>query len=413
MESILPSLRGLPRTFWLLWVGALINRLGGFVMTFLALYLTGVRGLSVAAAGTVVSLWGLGGFVAAPVGGILADRWGRRPTLLLSLFTAPLALALLYVANTPATIAAAAVVYGFFSDLFRPANQAMIADVVGPQDRTRAFGILYWAINLGFAVAAIAGGTLAEHGYGWLFGLDGTTTAACGLLIALTIAETRPVVMAPPAGADPQDQVAPTRRPWADLGVPLRDLQFVALCGLSIVWATVFQQFFVALPIDMRAHGVSAKSYGLLMSLNGILIITLQPFVLNHLGRLRRSQVLALGATLVGLGLGLNGVAHSAPWYALSIGVWTLGEIVQVPVLFAVIADLSPPASRGVYQGVFGMTWSSAMVVGPALGAAVLSHFGASVLWSGCLVAGLLVALGQLTLARPRGVRLGLTPPID
>jgi MFS family permease len=411
MESILPSLRGLPRTFWLLWLGALINRLGGFVMTFLALYLTGVRGLSVPAAGTVVSLWGLGGFMAAPIGGILADRWGRRPTLLLSLFSAPLALALLYFANTPTTIAAAAVVYGFFSDLFRPANQAMIADVVGPKDRTRAFGILYWAINLGFAVAAIAGGTLAEHGYGWLFGLDGATTAACGLLIAFTIAETRPVAAA--ADADPPAQVAPRRHPWADLGVPLRDVQFVALCGLAVVWATVFQQFFVALPIDMREHGMSAKSYGFLMSLNGILIITLQPFVLNHLGRLRRSQVLALGATLVGIGLGLNGVAHSAPLYALSIAVWTLGEIVQVPVLFAVIADLSPTASRGVYQGVFGMTWSSAMVVGPALGASVLSHFGAGVLWSGCLIAGLLVALGQLTLARPRGIRLGLTPPID
>jgi MFS family permease len=407
MESILPSLRGLPRTFWLLWVGALINRLGGFVMTFLALYLTGARGLSVAAAGTVVSLWGLGGFIAAPIGGVLADRWGRRPTLLLSLFTAPLALALLYFANTPLTIAMAAVVYGFFADLFRPANQAMIADVVGPRDRTRAFGILYWAINFGFAVAAIAGGTLAEHGYGWLFGLDGMTTAACGVLIAVTITETRP------AHTSPEGEHAPKRHLWADLGVPLRDLQFVALCGLAIVWATAFQQFFVALPIDMRAHGVSAKSYGLLMSLNGILIITLQPFVLNHLGRLRRSQVLALGAVLVGIGLGLNGVAHSPPWYALSIGVWTLGEIVQVPVLFAVVADLSPPASRGVYQGVFGMTWSSAMVVGPALGAAVLSHFGAGVLWSGCLVAGLLVALGQLSLARPRGVRLGLTPPID
>ena len=42
---------GLPRTFWLLWTGTLINRLGAFVVIFLAIYLTGERGFTQSQAG--------------------------------------------------------------------------------------------------------------------------------------------------------------------------------------------------------------------------------------------------------------------------------------------------------------------------------------------------------------------------
>ena len=53
----------LPPTYWLLWLGTLINRLGGFVIPFLTLYLTGQRGLSVSRAALMVSLFGAGSFI--------------------------------------------------------------------------------------------------------------------------------------------------------------------------------------------------------------------------------------------------------------------------------------------------------------------------------------------------------------
>jgi len=79
------DLRGLPRTFWVLWTGALINRLGGFVLPLLAFYLTGERGLSVQQVGLVISLFGAGVLCAGPVGGFLSDHLGRRRTLILAL----------------------------------------------------------------------------------------------------------------------------------------------------------------------------------------------------------------------------------------------------------------------------------------------------------------------------------------
>src|SRR6478672_2445135 len=86
---------GLPSTFWWLWAGTLVNRMATFVVPFMALYLTQQRHLSVAWAGLVVSLFGAGGIGASLVGGMLADRIGRRPTMMFSLTASGLGTALL------------------------------------------------------------------------------------------------------------------------------------------------------------------------------------------------------------------------------------------------------------------------------------------------------------------------------
>src|SRR5882724_6718398 len=71
---------GLSRTYWMLWSGMLLNRLGGTIFFLLGIYLTRERGLSPALAGLVISLYAAGGLFAGPIAGALADRVGRRAT---------------------------------------------------------------------------------------------------------------------------------------------------------------------------------------------------------------------------------------------------------------------------------------------------------------------------------------------
>jgi MFS family permease len=116
--------------------------------------------------------------------------------------------------------------------------------------------------------------------------------------------------------------------------------------------------------------------------------------------------VLAVAALLLGLGFGMYAVPGAAAWYATGVAIWTLGEIAMAPTSSSIVADLAPMALRGRYQGVFQMSWGSAMFVGPALGTVVLQRLGGATLWTACLAIGLVVSAGHLAIAGARSRRL-------
>lgn len=382
------EVRGLPRTYWILWAGALINRLGGFVMPLLALYLTGERGLSVEQAGLVVSLYGGGALLSGPVGGFFADRSGRRTTLVAALVLGALAMLHLAIARTLLHVCAAAFLLGLFGELYRPVVSAAIADVVPPADRARAYGILYWAVNLGFAVGSALGGAMSRYGWYLLFVGDAVTTLGYAAIVWVRIPETRPAHLA-------HEEREPL---WA----PLADRPFLAFCALITLVAMLFNQAFVTLPVDVRDHGLSPAAYGSLIALNGVLIFLFQPVVARLVSPYPRHRVLSGAAALVGAGFGMTALMRSPPGYVLSIAVWTAGEIVMAGIGPAVAADAAPPSRRGAYQGLFHMSFGMAALTAPAAGSFVLGHFGSSVLWAACLAVGLASALGQLALGTLR-----------
>ena len=383
----------LPRAFWLLVVGTLINRIGGFVSPFLAIYLTTARGLGVEQVGLIVALVGIGSIASGPLGGFLADHFGRRRALAAATALGGSAMLAVGVAPTVPTLAVAAMALGCFGDLYRPAVQAIIADIVPPADRPRAYGILHWAVNVGFASASVVAGRVAEHGFTWLFVGDAVTTFLFGVVVYANVPETH---VEHHAGSE-------ARRAAGGFLRPYRDGRFLAFVAASLLMATVFLQANATLPVDMSAHGVAPHVYGDLLAINGVMIVVLQPFVGAWVRNLPRAYVMAAGALLVGTGFGLTGIAQgSVPLYVVSIAVWTLGEIATAPVGPAVVADLAPPSLRASYQGAYQLTWGGGNFLAPAVGALVMGRFGATTLWSGCFVVGAVAAAGMLRVLAPR-----------
>ncbi|WP_420492787.1 MDR family MFS transporter [Kitasatospora camelliae] len=391
-SAISDSVGGLPRRFWWLWTSTLVNRLGGFVVTFLALYLTVDRGYSASYAGLVAALFGLGSAVAALAGGVLTDRLGRRPTLLAAQLGTAASTAALGFMDGPVTIAVVAFLTGLASNASRPAIAAMIADIVPAEHRVRAFALNYWAINIGFGVSAAAAGLIAAHGYLLLFLLDALSTLVCAVLVFVKIPETRPE--RGPADAAEQR---------IGLGTVLRDGPFMAVVGVTLLLALVYQQGSTTLAVDMGEHGISTTEFGLVASLNGLLIVVLQLPLTKLMEGRNRTALLVVSALLTGWGFGLTALAgSSAGFYAWTVAVWTIGEIVNAPTMMGLVSELSPTHARGRYQGVYSLSWSLASFVGPAAGGLLLDHAGSAAVWGACAVAGTGAALAFLGIGRIR-----------
>ncbi|GAA3139402.1 MDR family MFS transporter [Streptomyces echinatus] len=387
-RAVRESVSGLPREFWWLWTSTLVNRLGAFVATFMALYLTLDRGYSASYAGLVASLHGLGGVVSSLGAGVMADRLGRRPTLLIAQTSTAVSVAVLGFMTGPAAIAAVAFVVGMASNASRPAVQAMMADIVRPEDRVRAFSLNYWAINLGFAVSSMAAGFIAEVSYRAGFLIEAGMTLVCALVVFAKLPESRPTAAARQEDAD------------VSLVTVLRDGRYMAVVGLSFLVAVVFQQGSVGLPVAMGRAGFSPADYGLAIAVNGILIVALQLPVTRFIEHRDPRTLLVVSSVLAGYGFGLTAFAGSVGVFMLTVCVWTLAEIVNAPTQTSLVVRLSPVHGRGRYQGMFTLSWSAAALIAPLMSGAVIDRVGAEWLWGMCAAVGTVAGFGYGLLMR-------------
>ncbi len=381
--------RSLPDTYWVVWLGTLINRVGGFVMPLLAYYLTEERGFDQGTAALIASCNGAGGVASGLLGGVLADRIGRRLTMATSLLGGAVTMILLSEARGAVDIAIAAAALGFVGELYRPAVMAFVADVVPAADRVRAFGLLYWAINLGFAIAPVLGGVVAQWSYRALFIGDAATMFVYGVIVLVWVPESRPDVTA-------------AERASVSLLAVLRDRVFLTFAGLTFLLALVFFQSTVTLAAHLERQGYGAATFGLVVAANGVLIITVQPWLVTRVQHRDPSRVLAVAAVFVGIGFGVHGVASVVALHVGAVLLWTMGEILQSAFHSSSVAALAPIAARGRYQGVFGVAFGLAATLGPPAGALAVDVGGVRAPWFAALAISVVAALGFLASAPGR-----------
>ncbi|PYC80559.1 MFS transporter [Streptomyces tateyamensis] len=389
---MLTTFRGLPAVVWTLFAGTVVNRLGYLVSPFLVFFLA-ARGVTGAQTTYVLGALGAGNLIGPAVGGLLADRVGRRRTMLIGLVGAAGAQGALFAAPGVATMAAAALLLSAAGATVSPAAYALLADSVDAARRQRAYALFGWGVNLGTAAAGVLGGLLAARGYWLLFAVDAATMLAFAAVVALRIPETRPAPGAPATGT------AGTARPTGTgYGVVLRDRLLVALLPLFGVQLFVYSLTEVALPLAIHDSGLSPAVYGAVAAVNAVLVVLLQPLATTLLARLPQLPVQAAGSVLIAVGVALTGVADSILGYALSVVVWSLGEVVVAGIAAALISNLAPADARGRYQGAFQWTWGLARFTALTAGVGLYTTLGPAVLWWSALLAGTSTAAVTLTL---------------
>jgi MFS family permease len=379
------GLRGLPASLWLLFAATLINRAGTMVLPFLALYLRG-QGFTVSQAGAFLALYGTVAIFASPLAGRLSDRFRPLPVMVAGLLANGLVLLAFPLARGPFLLLAVAGIAAT-NETVRPASMAAVTAWSAPSELRMAFALVRLAINLGVSVGPALGGFLATVSFRALFVIDAATSLAAGtvLLVAgvrMGLARQRPE--APEARA----QDGSPRSPRS----PYTDGRFLAFLGATFLVMLVFFQHNSTMPLYMRGLGLSPAVYGLMFTLNTLLIVALEVPLNGAMAAWPIPGSLALGAFFSGAGFGALALAGSAWQVAATVVVWTFGEMITFPAAAAYASHLAPADRQGAYMGAYSMTSAAAFAVGPWAGARLLAQGGGNLLWGSTFLCGVLAA---------------------
>jgi MFS family permease len=385
-STLRENLGALPRGAWILFFGTFLNKFGTFVVPFLAIYMTGL-GYSASESGLAIAAYGVGTLGACLLGGYLADRFGRRKTIVWSMFSAAVAMLCLSQARSLAAIVLWSGVAGLVCELYRPASSALLADLVPPGQRVTAFAAYRMSLNAGFAFGPATAGLLAKHSFLWLFVGDAATSVLYGIVAWFAL----------PTGLR-SERVGGTGFETLRVLRYDRRLRQALLAILAV--GLVFVQVFSTMSLEITRDGFSAATYGLVISLNGVLIVLCELPMTTFTKRHPPRRMMALGFLLIGAGFASNALPRTVPLLVLTVILFTLGEMISMPISAAYVANLAPAHQRGLYMGAYGMVWAVAFVFGPSLGMLLFAanHL---LLWFVCGGLGILAAAITLSGARP------------
>jgi MFS family permease len=383
-----------PAQFWILLLGTLISSIGGFlVWPFLTLYLRQSMRVSMTTIGLLFTLTSPINLFSQVVGGSLADRWGRKVMMAISLCASGLVMLGFGLVDSLTSLVFLLVLDGIFHPLFGPASNAMVADLIEPGKRAQAYGLLRVVMNLGAAIGPSVGGFVATRSYFVLFLCAALANLLYFLIVVAFTRETKPR-----SSTTPSETTEQAREGW---DVVLRDIPFLVFCFINMLTCLVYSQMNTTFPVYLKENsGVGEAQYGQLMALNAMMVVLLQfPItrIMDRYGRMQM-QMMALGAFLYALGFGVIGFVGTLPLFAFSVVIWTLGEMVIAPVSTVLVADMAPETMRGRYMGIFGLTWVIGYGLGPTLGGAVMDNLGGRYIWDASLILGSMAAAAFLLL---------------
>jgi MFS family permease len=385
LQTYIAAYAGLPRLAWLLSVVVFINRSGSMVLFFMTLYLTQKLNFSISAAGQMISIYGLGALVGSYAGGWLSDVIGTRKVQSLSLILTGLGFIILNYIKTVVPIALLMFLLALVSEAFRPANAAAMAEVCPPLLRPRAFALNRLAINLGVTIGPAIGGFLARTNYGYLFWVDAITCFAASIVLLIYY---RPPAPGPPCEAP--KLISPYHSPWKDK-IYLMMLSLVFVCSL------IFVQLFNSWPVYLREiYSLLEHKIGLLLTLNAMLVVLFEMPLIHQIEKFNHLKIIATGSLLLGIGFALLPFGSGFIYGAFTVVIWSIGEILVFPLIAGFIANRAGEKSRGKYLGMFNLSFSLALFIGPAMGTAVYQSLGPNLLWWSCGFLGIVMMTGFL-----------------
>jgi len=322
----------------------------GFALSlpFIAIYLNAKRGMPMPLIGLFFSASVFFASFSQIMGGEISDRIGRKKVMIFALVGRAVSVLcisfLTFVEGNVYFILLAHMAGVFLGAFFAPAADAWIADFTPSAERVKAYGLMRIGINLGWDIGPAFGGMLAMKSYPKMFFITFLATVLCFLVILFFVEDSDIALRN-------TEHIA-----VKDVRLVLKNRKFIHFSIYVFFIAIVMSQLIISNSLYATdCLGFTEADVGILFSINGVIVISMQYTVVKMMERFRLSSALALGSVFYGLGYFIFGYSIYFKLAVLAVSIFSLGEIIIAPGIQTLAANLAPERHKGRFLGVMGL----------------------------------------------------------
>ena len=404
IRRIRATFAAFPRQFWMIAFGVLVSSGGSsMVLPFQFIYISRTLGLQLSTVATLITFSAGTGLAVSFVGGSLADRFGRKPVMFGAQAAFGLAWILMSLARSylgflvpMAIMAAAQPIYAVGSD-------AMMADMIAPDQRSTGYSILRMFSNTGFALGPAVGGFIVSRSYTLGFRCAAAAMLTYSLFLALFVRETLRRRKPQPA--------RPAAAAFGGYEQVLRDRGYMLFAAVVTLGMTAPLMMWTLLAVYTKQNfRFPEHLYSWLPMTNGLMCVFVQFSVTRITRRYPPLPMLTLGMFIYALGVGSVAMMSGFWGFWSSMVIISLGELVVAPTGTAYAANRAPADFRGRYMSVYWMTWGLGRALAPLVGGFLNDKISPHAVWYGGLLLGLSSTLGLFLLGSSRSLARAAVP---
>ncbi|OBW59617.1 multidrug MFS transporter [Solibacillus silvestris] len=362
----------MPKQVWLLIIGTFVNTVGNsFLWPLNSIYIHDHLGKSLTTAGIVLMLNSLAGVFGNLVGGYLFDKLGGYKAILIGVVFNLLSITLLTIWHDWPQYIIFLTMMGFSGGIVYPAIYA-IAGSAWPEGGRRAFNSIFLANNVGVAIGPALAGIVADIKFDYVFSANLFFYAVFFVLVITTYKrfDMKGLTTKPFSGNE-------TKR--RNRG-PILALSILSI-SLIVCWLS-YSQWSATISSYTQGLGMSLSEYSLLWTINGFMIVAVQPIIRPLVTRWENKikHQLVLGLILMSLSYIVVYFAQDFKMFAAAMVILTFGEVFFTPVIPMIANKLAPHGQEGFYQGLVNSASTIGRMIGPVFGGLMVDLYGMQIL---------------------------------
>ncbi|HOV64674.1 MAG TPA: MFS transporter [Spirochaetia bacterium] len=401
----------LPGAIYILFFVRLINAMGNFVFPFMTMLLTVKLGYSKTAAGTFMTVMSFLGGLGILAGGKISDSFGRKRTIITVQLTASILFGICAFMGLDPIVPFIIALANIMTQSSLPAFNAMIADIAPPERRKEAFALLYWGNNIGFSIGPIMAGYLFNTHTAYMFYGNMIALAVVSFLLGFFVKESLPGREQP---ANHKTASLAATEEAAETGGFFQVLKkrpiLISFSLVMLLYNFVYAQHQFSLPLFLNEilGNAGPKTYGMVMTTNGLTVVACTIFLTLILRRFSASSNMVLAAIFYAAGFGMLTFCNSTFAIIVSTIIWTIGEVISATNCQVFVAAHAPMSHRGRFNSMFSFVSGLGTALSPIVSGAYIQRMGVRAIWPASFSLGLMAGffMGIISIAERRRVRI-------